>query len=410
LEGLYDEKQNLYVNFNHNKKLKFLIVDFGASLNHTHHKLSLSSFAHLLKEEDYEIWIPIGSEASLSGLDPKRILLPGTHPIGFSYTNPSSWISGLHGSLHNFAIKKNSKFLSTTLLNITAIYFYLLIKRKAAKQNIAIIFPTFCPFAMQAIKFLNFMKIEIKIFARLTNTAERRGVARTHSFLENSLKYVKNINNLKTKFGVETQAYREYSAKLYKDKFYLSPIPSINMPKKEFIKDQKLVVSFLGYPTVDHGQEHILPIIQSVGKVRKDIKWQVQIAKDSLLKNQLNKLNLDIEILEGKISQPQFDQALRTSSVICLPYNVQAFKFNSSAMMYNSSDYLVPILTFSGSAFASDVIEFSCGVALKNRSDMILTLNSITLSTIHKWVDGCKAYNLFRNETNFDFLEIKKFK
>jgi len=390
--------------------LKFLIVDFGASLNHTHHKLSISSFAHLLKEEDYEIWIPIGSEASLSGLNPKRILLPGTHPIGFSYTNPSSWISGLHGRLHNFAIKNNSKFLSTTLLNITAIYFYLLIKRKAAKQNIAIIFPTFCPFAMQAIKFLNFMKIEIKIFARLTNTAERRGVARTHNFLEISLKYVQNITSLKTKFGVETQALRGYSTKLYKDKFYLSPIPSINMPKKEFIKDQKLIVSFLGYPTVDHGQEHILPIIQSVGKVRKDIKWQVQIVKDSLLKNQLNKLNLDIEILEGKISQPQFEQALRISSVICLPYNVQAFKFNSSAMMYNSCDYLVPILTFSGSAFASDVTEFSCGKALKNRSDMISTLSSITPSTVHKWVDGCKAYNLFRNQTNLDFLEIKKFK
>jgi glycosyltransferase involved in cell wall biosynthesis len=401
-------KKNLYVNYNHNKKLKFLIVDFGASLNHTHHKLAISSFAHLLKEEDHEIWIPIGSEASLSGLNPKRVLLPGTHPIGFSYTNPSSWISGLHGKIHNFAIKKNSKFLSTILLNITAIYFYLLIKRKAAKQNIAIIFPTFCPFAMQAIRFLNFMKIETKIFARLTNTTERRGIARTHNFLEISLEYAQKFTSLKTKFGVETHAFRDYNTKLYKDKFYLSPIPSISMPKKESIKDQKLVVSFLGYPTVDHGQEHILPIIQSVGKFRKDIKWQVQIAKDSLLKNQLNKLNLDIEILVGKISQPQFDEALKISSVICLPYNIQAFKFNSSAMMYNSSDYLVPILTFSGSAFASDVIEFSCGVALKNRSDMILTLNSISLSTIHKWVDGCKAYNLFRNQINLDFLEIKK--
>jgi glycosyltransferase involved in cell wall biosynthesis len=394
----------------HNEKLKYLIVDFGASLNHTHHKLSISSFAHLLKEEDYEIWIPIGSEVFLSGLNPKRVLLPGTHPIGFSYMIPASWVSGIHGILHNFAIKKNVSVVSNFLLNITAIYFYILIRRMAAKQNIAIIFPTFCPFAMRAIKLLNFMKIEIKIFARLTNTAERRGIATGHDFLKISLSQTKNFNSSKIKFGVETQAFRDFNTNLYKSKFHLSPIPSRNMPKKESAENQKLVVSFLGYPTVDKGQEHILPIIQSVGKFRRDISWQVQITEDNVLKNQLDRLNSNIEILEGKISQPRLEEALSLSSVICLPYNVLAFKLNSSAMMYNSSDYFVPIITFEGSAFARDVSEFSCGLALKDRSDMIKALNSINLTMIQRWIDGCKSYNQFRNQTNLDFLEINKVK
>jgi glycosyltransferase involved in cell wall biosynthesis len=182
------------------------------------------------------------------------------------------------------------------------------------------------------------------------------------------------------------------------------------MPKKESVENQKLVVSFLGYPTVDKGQEHILPIIQSVGKFRRDISWQVQITEDNVLKNQLDKLNSNIEILEGKISQPRLEEALSLSSVICLPYNVLAFKLNSSAMMYNSSDYLVPIITFEGSAFARDVSEFSCGLALKDRSDMIEALNSINLTMIQRWIDGCESYNHFRNQTNLDFLEIKKVK
>lgn len=403
-------RKTLDFSYDHKKNLKYLIVDFGASLNHTHHKLSISSFAHLLKEELYEIWIPMGSEVFLSGLNPKRILLPGTHPIGFSFMMPTSWISGIHGILHNFAIKKNSKILSNFLLNITAIFFCILIRRKAAKQNIAIVFPTFCPFAMRAIKFLNFMKIEIKIFIRLTNTAERRGIASKHNLLNNSVFQAINLNSLKIKFGVETQAFRDFNVSLYRTKFHLSPIPSREIPKKEFVKNQKLVVSFLGYPTADKGQEHILPIIQEVGKLRKDIFWQVQIPENNILKNQLNKLNLEIEILEGKISQPRLEEALSVSSVICLPYNIEAFKFNSSAMMYNASDYLVPILTFEGSAFAKDVIEFSCGLALKDRLDLISVLNSINLATIQLWLSGCKSYNQFRNQTNLEFLEIKRTK
>ena len=114
--------------------------------------------------------------------------------------------------------------------------------------------------------------------------------------------------------------------------------------------------------------------------------------------------------MEGKISQPRLEEALSVSSVICLPYNIEAFKFNSSAMMYNASDYLVPILTFEGSAFAKDVIEFSCGLALKDRLDLISVLNSINLATIQLWLSGCKSYNQFRNQTNLEFLEIKRTK
>jgi hypothetical protein len=392
------------------ENLKFFIVDFGASLNHTHHKLAISGFAHLLKDQDFEILVPFGSEVTLNNFNPKRVLLPGTHPISFSIMKPKSWISGIHGFLHNFANRKNNFLIYSFLLNISASYFYLLIKRKATKLNIAIIFPTFCPFAMRACKLLNFMKMEIKIFARLTNTAEIRGLARKQNFLQNSLNEANNFKSVKINFGIETQSFRDYITNSFKYQFHLSPIPSENIPTKEPVENQKLVVSFLGYPTIDKGQEHILPIIHTVSKHRKDILWQVQVAENSELKTQLNNLNLNIVILEGKISQPRLEAALNLSSVICLPYNVVAFKLHASAMMYNACNFLVPILTFKGTAFANEVIEFSCGLALDSRLDLIETINSLNLPTIQKWIDGCKTYNHYRNQVNLDFLEVKKTK
>jgi hypothetical protein len=52
------------------RKELYLIVDFGASQNHTHHKESICSFAELISGAglDYEVWIPAGSEINQSNL------------------------------------------------------------------------------------------------------------------------------------------------------------------------------------------------------------------------------------------------------------------------------------------------------------------------------------------------------
>jgi hypothetical protein len=65
---------------------RFLLVDFGASLNHTHHKKSIYAFADLLEKQGfvYEIWVPFGSEINRKNYNMKKILLPGTHPSAFN--------------------------------------------------------------------------------------------------------------------------------------------------------------------------------------------------------------------------------------------------------------------------------------------------------------------------------------
>ena len=100
------------------RKNLFLIVDFGASQNHTHHRESVFSFAELISRTNscYEIWIPAGSEICHSNLPIKYCLLPGFNPIGLNLRKPSTWVSALHGKLHNFSNKTNLR----SVLNILA--------------------------------------------------------------------------------------------------------------------------------------------------------------------------------------------------------------------------------------------------------------------------------------------------
>ena len=92
--------------------------------------------------------------------------------------------------------------------------------------------------------------------------------------------------------------------------------------------------------------------------------------------------------------------------MICLPYDIDAFKYNSSSMMYQSTDYLVPILTLSGSAFAEEVVEFNCGLVADDIEDLIIRVSRLDLNVINTWIEGCKRYNTYRNQSNCTFLNL----
>jgi hypothetical protein len=384
-----------------------LIVDFGASLNHTHHKESIFAFASLLREQsvEYEIWVPMGSEISNPTSLIKRILLPGTHPIGFNLVRPSTWISAFHGKLNNFANKRNIKYLHKFLILTTIVYFYFLLRTKTNNKPISILFTTACPFSFRLIYLLEKKKINAKIYCRLTNTAEQRGAISKIINYQDLIDQSNEFIYVKLKFGIETEAFLENQ--LANDtRAFISKFPSkLKVTNKQIVKS-KLVISFLGYPTKHKGQNHIVPIIQRVSMYRNDIEWQVQLYQNDPIELELNKITAKITILAGKIAPDIMDKALLRSTLICLPYDVMAFKYNSSAMMYQSSDYLVPIITFTGSAFSSDIRDFRCGISASNEDEVINKLKCIDFEEINDYIDGCRNYNEFRNKSNYIFLDL----
>ena len=150
----------------------------------------------------------------------------------------------------------------------------------------------------------------------------------------------------------------------------------------------------------------MLPILESVALQNPDYVWQVHLYENDPLDRYFDFAGVQVVKYRGKITSIAMVKALEASSLICLPYDVNAFKFNASAMMYQASDFLVPTITFEGSAFAYDVKTFGNGIAVKNRAEMIKVLNALNINEIQSWVDGCKRYNDYRNSTNKMFLEI----
>ena len=187
---------------------------------------------------------------------------------------------------------------------------------------------------------------------------------------------------------------------------FISKFPSRQSIPHKFVNDSQITISFLGYPTRHKGQQHILPIVKGITLNKPNINWQIQLFENDQLIPKIKEVNFNANILQGKISPQSMINALSMSSLICLPYDAIAFKYNSSAMMYQSADYLVPILTFSGSAFAEEVDTFQCGLVAIDEEDLINKVSRLDFKVVNTWIEGCKRYNDYRNKSNYIFLNI----
>jgi hypothetical protein len=393
-----------------NSARKYLIVDFGASLIHTHHKQAIYSFIQLFDSLGISrsAWVPTGSDLINKKNKIFGKLLPGTHPTSFELLSASSWIPGIFGKIHNLALQYNNEFVLRLIVRITVLHFCYKLKSKINGVRLNIVFPTACPFAVSAIYELEKKKLPVNSFVRITNTSERRTVLGEMFPINNLINDSKKFEIVKINFGFETNAYLKKSGFLGMPNVHISKFAAENKRPASKLNGEKLVISFLGYPTKDKGHDLIFPIIKGASNVRPELQWQVQVYEHDLIEDELKNLNLKIQILKGKISQESLELALKNSSLIILPYNPNAFKYNASAMMYQASDFCIPIITLEGSAFASEVEVFRIGKVCKDTSEIIESLQNISSAQIGMWKNNFSEYNNYRNETNILFLEINQ--
>ena len=389
----------------------YLIVDFGASLFHTHNKESLYSFSDLLEDSnvDYKVWIPLGSEIDRINYKFQYNLFPGYNPISFSFRRISTWIPAAHGKVHNLSESYNWPSILKFLTYVNAFHFLSLLAVQFLKyKKIKIVFTTSCAFSFQTLCILEAFKIRVEAYCRLTNTAEQRGELSRIIHVTEFIKKSKEFNFVKVYFGLETHANLVKLDIENDSRCSISKFPSITRVKKRQVNPGQITISFLGYPTRDKGQEHIFPIIKNVSLNNPQFKWQVQIREKDLLEIDLKNIDAEIKIFIGKIPAETMINALLQTDIICLPYDIKKFRYNASAMMYQSADYLVPILTFSGSAFAAEIDEFGFGIVAEGEIDLIAKIRSLDVKVINKWIEGCRQYNQYRNMTNYNFLQLPR--
>ena len=395
----------------------FYIIDYNASLVHTHHSGSIKSFANLLNNQnkEFEILLPIGSRLDFSQIVGKinYCLIPGGQTVEFEFRKLSTWLNSLIGKFYN-SVPVKIRFFSFSwnkflliLQSIVLVHSIRIISKRIQATNnddVKLFFPTACPISFALARKLEKRKFNCTCYFRLTNTAENRGVFQILNDKYRFFEETKFYQFVKCKFGFEMEDYAHTFS--LKSEFHHSPFPPRNNSKIQ--KSDRNIACFLGMAQKHKGQNDLFNIVVETLKLSDSrISWVVQVnenTQDIFRTIKSNESNLKIE--NGFMSDEIMSNYLTQASLACLPYDVNYYKYNSSAFAYLCADYSVAIATFHGSAFAKEIHKFGIGVIARTPNEMSHKINDFFAIENDSFMDNINKYNLYRENSNLIFLDL----
>jgi hypothetical protein len=397
-------RRDLGANFVRN----YLIIDFGASLLHTHHSRVIRGFVELIKqnEDDLLIYIPFGSEIEDSSMHGKtrRILIPSYHPVAFKWRKSSSWIPGLTRLLYsrseNTKIHKTLSFLlSDFLVEATFLTIRKVLRRR---PDSILLFPTACPISIRLGRRIKTTFPSIKLAYRLTNTAEKRGYFAKHFDLASEISELDEFSSKDIRFGFEMEEYGATLGIPGANLFY-SPTPPCSERIVESSSSSTRTFGFLGMAQKHKGVSWLLKIIigTSANFSSKSLRWVVQTENPSPSELTEIAIQSDVTLLPGRLSEVEMSDAFSKIHLICLPYNIDSYKLNASALAYRAADNLTAVATLRGSAFGNEIEKFKLGIVADDLADLISKMSNFDIDATKLYI---AKYNLLRHEANLRFL------
>jgi hypothetical protein len=386
----------------------FLLVDFGASLMHTHHSRVIRGFIELIEGDGYQVsaYLPLGSEIAIVGKHTthRRILVPSYHPVGFRLKHPRSWIPGFTRIVYSQT--ENSKWQSVVsgILSRLIVEFALLgVKGKFRKfPDSIVIFPTACPISVRLGERIKDKFSQAKLVFRLTNTAENRGYFTR--YIDSTLELSKLIDSFPTdiRIGYEMKEYAN-SLKLSKSNLYYSPTPPCLEIEEKSIGCAKETFGFLGMAQRHKGTNWLVEIIsKTLANAEADsLSWIIQTEDPPPSELLELSTRLQVKLLPGRLSESEMSWAFTNIDLVCLPYNIESYTLNASALAYRAADNLTAVATFKGSAFANEVENFGIGLVA---NDMETLINDISNFDTESSRDRIIEYNEIRTQSNRNLI------
>ena len=386
----------------------FLLIDFGASLMHTHHSRVIRGFVELIEKDGFQVtvYLPMGSEIAILGQNPvqRKILVPSYHPVGFLMKHPSSWIPGFARILYSRT--ENSKwqsFVSLILSRMIVEFAMLGIRGNLDKfPDSIVIFPTACPISVQLGKRIKDKFSRTKLVYRLTNTAENRGYF-TKSF-DSNFEISQQIQSFPTdiRIGYEMNEYAS-SLMLSKSNLYYSPTPPCLEIREESVEWAKSTFGFLGMAQRHKGTNWLVEIITRTlaNAEAGSLSWIIQSEEPP--PGELLELStrLQVKLLPGRLSESEMSQAFTKVDLVCLPYNVKSYGLNASALAYRAADNLTAVATFKGSAFANEIEKFGIGLVADDLESLISGMIKFDVKSCR---DRIVEYNEVRIQSNRNLI------
>lgn len=393
---------------------KYIIIDHGATFMHTHHGNLVSGYAKLLESKncDYVVFLPLGSEIEIkvANQNIKKNLLPSYHPMAFNFKVIKSYLPALLNQIYrltkdNSYYKITSNVISFLIVRTTIKQ---IIRTKFSYDKCVIVFPTACPISLLIGLELNKKKINVEIIYRLTNTAERRNYFSSMINLNEIIHQLSQCKNIKVKLCYETIEYALTFGN-YKDNFeYLPPPPRV-VEQFSRIESHIVVISMLGIAQNHKNRiKAVNEILQQDLLFKEfDLNWIIQISDLDQESINFNSRGMQIQFLSGIIDEDLMKKTLINSSILVLFYDVNFYRTNASAMAYRAADYLLPIVTYTGSAFANEIDQFNLGVVITEVIELKSAIHNI-VTNYAQFQNNIRNYNELRQNLNSTTLNFNK--
>jgi hypothetical protein len=395
----------------------FYIIDYNASLVHTHHNGLIKSFADLLdnQNEEYEIFLPIGSRLDFSKIKGQMnyCLIPGGQTVEFEFKKLSSWFNSLIGKFYN-SIPVEIRFFSFAWNKFLLILQSIVIghslrvvsKRIQAtnNDNVKLLFPTACPVSFALARKLEKKEFNCTCYFRLTNTGENRGIFQKLNDKYQFFEETESYQFVNCKFGFEMEDYAHTFP--LKSEFNHSPFPPRS--HSQIQKSTQNIACFLGMAQKHKGQDDLFEIVVETLKLSDSgVSWVVQANESTQdIFHSINTNGSRLKVETGFMSDEKMFDYLTQASLACLPYNIDYYQYNSSAFAYLCADYSVAVATFFGSAFAKEIHRFGIGIIARTPNEMSHKISEFFALKNDSFMYNINEYNLYRKKSNLIFLDL----
>lgn len=393
--------------------MKYVIVDFGAKYQYTHHQPLVKSYAEIIQGTNNVpiLYLSKYADRSVYSAMPgeKRFILTD---VVYGPTTKESFFKSLLLFLSGLILESKT---NDNILKRVYKYFLthkikgeLLLLCRETNEEVFIIFPTAEPLSFYLSKSLlneprnKYFKFRFRIVGGesrgfLSSLDELTNLAKiTHSFPDQIL------------VGYETKRYMKLliSNGFNSEILQWSPWPP--MADSNVISNQvnkKVVLGFLGNAKKRKGFESLPILLKLLSEMGLDFQAIIQpaIFEWEDYQETINKLTelfpKRILITEPELSLKQLLEYVSISNLLVLPYDKSSYSINASGLLYHGSDYQVPVITLEGVGFEDEIKDFKIGILASNLQDMAVKIVNFNKTNYH-----FEEYNLARFQATASFI------
>mgnify|MGYP000137251200 CR=1 FL=1 len=169
--------------------------------------------------------------------------------------------------------------------------------------------------------------------------------------------------------------------------------------------DSGFTVGLLGAPRDSKGYANYKMIIESIVEAESTVKILAQVRDRD--REIFSLISSSVEPVDELGSSSDFENNLRRTHILVLPYEVNSYKQTSSAMVMEAAERGIPVIAPSETGLGREVSRHGLGLTYLNIKEIpALVVNLSDPGSYKKAQESIERYNIWRNKQTSYWLKI----